>query len=373
MPTATSQTAPATPSPFAGREWSHPRDQALDLFTGADLLGMRGLHRLPIEALLDSAATIKAQFQDVVAARPMAGRILGSFFFSSSTRTRLSFEAAMVRLGGGVVGFSTKEASRLGALQPESFEDTATMMSAYCDVAVVRHPEVGAPKLFAQYCDVPVMNGGDGIGAGSEHPTQTLIDLFTMRERLGRIDGLKILMIGGLHLRAAHSLLLALCAFDKVKVYLLSDAQGRLPVPEQFAIDAAGLDWECVSSVRDVISDVDVIYHNAMGEHAYYMVQPQFLVDHATVEGARPGMIVMHPLDRRCEIPPSFDNSPHAVYFQQAANGVPVRMALINAVIGDHFGLTRPGLKSSGLNSVKERLRTPRRGTRSEIKLPTLG
>jgi aspartate carbamoyltransferase catalytic subunit len=215
------------------------------------------------------------------------------------------------------------------------------MMSAYCDVAVVRHPDVGAPKLFAEHCAVPVINGGDGIGAGSEHPTQTLNDLFTMRERLGRIDGLRILMIGGLHLRAAHSLLFALCAYEGVKVYLLSDAQGRLPEPERHAIDAAGLDWECVSSIQDVISEVDVIYHNAMGEHAYYMVKPDFLVDHAAVAGAKPEMIVMHPFDRRCEIPPSFDDSPHSVYFQQAANGVPLRMALINAVIGEELNVIR--------------------------------
>jgi aspartate carbamoyltransferase len=308
--------------------------RALDAFRNADILGMRGMHRTCIEALIDRAAAIKARLQDVVAAKPLAGKILGSFFFSSSTRTRLSFEAAMIRLGGAVVGFSTKEASRLGALQPESLEDTATVISAYCDVAVIRHSDVGAPRLFAEHCSVPVINGGDGIGAGSEHPTQTLIDLFTMRERLGRIDGLRILMIGGLHLRAAHSLLFALCAFDKVKVYLLSDAPGRLPESERHAIDAAGLDWEYVSDSRDVISEVDVIYHNAMGEHAYYVVKPEFLVDHASVAGAKSDLIVMHPLDRRCEIPPSFVSSPHSVYFQQAANGVPLRMALIDAIVG---------------------------------------
>ena len=312
-------------------EWAHP---PLDFFKGTDILGMRDIPRRAIEALIDSAAAIKARSRDVVAAKPMAGRILGSLFFSTSTRTRLSFEAAMIRLGGSVIGFSTKEASRLGALQPESLEDTAAVMSAYCDIAVTRHSDVGAPRLFAEHCNVPVINGGDGIGTGSEHPTQTLIDLFTMKERLGRIDGLKILMIGGLHLRAAHSLLLGLCAFKNVKVYLLSDAQGRLPDPERWAIEAAGLDCECVSGIRDVIAEVDVIYHNAMGEHAYYVVKPEFLVDHASIVGAKPELIVMHPLDRRCEIPPSFDSSPHSVYFQQAANGVPLRMALINAMIG---------------------------------------
>jgi aspartate carbamoyltransferase len=328
-------------SEIAWSERSFRPGRALEVFKDADILGMRGVQRNAIEALLDSAAAIKAQIHDVVAAKPLAGRILGSLFFSTSTRTRLSFEAAMLRLGGGVVGFSTKEASRLGALQPESLEDTAAVLSAYCDVAVIRHSDVGAPKLFAEHCSVPVINGGDGIGAGSEHPTQTMIDLFTMRERHGRIDGLRILMIGGLHLRAAHSLLFGLCAFDRVKVYLLSDEQGRLPEPERQAIDEAGLDWECVSSIQDVVSEVDVIYHNAMGEHAYYIVQPEFLVDHASVIGAKPELIVMHPLDRRCEIPPSFDSSPHSVYFQQAANGVPLRMALINAVIGDALDIMR--------------------------------
>jgi len=317
-------------------EWSIPaadRGDPLAAFRGADLLGMRNVARPSIEALLESAATLKAQFRDVVAAKPLAGKILGSLFFSTSTRTRLSFEAAMIRLGGSVVGFSTKEASRLGALQPESLEDTATCISAYCDVAVVRHPDVDAAQRFADHCSVPVINGGNGIGAGSEHPTQTLIDLFTMQECLGRIDGLKILMIGGLHLRAAHSLLFALCKFARIKVYLLSDTQGRLPEPERWAIEEAGLDVECVPAIDSVISEVDVIYHNAMGEHAYYMVQPEFLVDDRTVADAKPGLIVMHPLDRRCEIPPSFDSSRHSVYFQQAANGVPVRMALIQAML----------------------------------------
>jgi aspartate carbamoyltransferase len=344
MPAQSSHRVQHTVEPFALRElpWAKPSSDpgdALDAFKRADLLGIRGLQRSSIEALIDSAAAIKAHFPAVVAAKPLAGSILGSFFFSSSTRTRLSFESAMIRLGGAVVGFSTKEASRLGALQPESLEDTAAMMSAYCDLAVIRHPEVGAPKVFAKHCGVPVINGGDGIGAGSEHPTQTLIDLFTMQERFGRIDGLRILMIGGLHLRAAHSLLLALCAFKKVKVYLLSDEQGRLPEPEQCAISNAGLDWECVPNLRDVVSEVDVIYHNAMGEHAYYTVKPEFLVDHASVIGAKPGLIVMHPFDRRCEIPTSFDTSSHSAYFQQAANGVPVRMALINAVIGDALNM----------------------------------
>jgi aspartate carbamoyltransferase catalytic subunit len=340
MSAQSTQRIQPTFSQFAMRDitWPNPSlqpDHPLDAFRSADVLGMRGLHRGSIEALIDSAAAIKAHFRDVVVAKPLAGSILGSFFFSSSTRTRLSFESAMIRLGGAVVGFSTKEASRLGALQPESLEDTAAMMSAYCDLAVIRHPDVGAPRVFAEHCAVPVVNGGDGIGTGSEHPTQTLIDLFTMRERFGTIDGLRILMIGGLHLRAAHSLLLGLCAFKKVKVYLLSDEQGRLPEPEQCAIDNAGLDWECVSDIRDVISEIDVIYHNAMGEHAYYVVRPEFLVDHASIIGAKPELIVMHPFDRRCEIPTSFDTSPHSIYFQQAANGVPLRMALIDAVIGD--------------------------------------
>jgi aspartate carbamoyltransferase len=349
-PTHAPTRKPAALSPFTMRDatplrdtsWARPAfhpDRALEQFRNADILSMRGVQRQGIEALIESAAAIKAQFQDVVAAKPLAGRILGSLFFSTSTRTRLSFEAAMIRMGGGVVGFSTKEASRLGALQPESLEDTATCISAYCDLAVMRHTDVGAPKRFADHCSVPVINGGDGIGAGSEHPTQTLIDLFTMQERLGRIDGLKILMIGGLHLRAAHSLLHALCAFDRVKVYLLSDAPGRLPDLERQAIDAAGLDWECVSDMQEVAPEVDVIYHNAMGEHAYYIVKPPFLVDHASVARAKPELIVMHPLDRRCEIPPSFDNSPHSVYFQQAANGVPMRMALMNAMIGEPLGL----------------------------------
>ena len=348
MTIQSSNRAQASLSQFARREvnWSNPAirpNRTLETFRDSDLLGMRGMHRDPNEALIDSAAAIKLHFQDVVAARPLSGKILGSFFFSTSTRTRLSFEAAMLRLGGGVVGFSTKEASRLGALQPESLEDTAAMMSAYCDVAVIRHSDVGAPKLFAEHCAVPVINGGDGIGAGSEHPTQTLIDLFTMKERFGRIDGLRILMIGGLHLRAAHSLLFALCAFDNVKVYLLSDAPGRLPEEEQRAIQAAGLDCEYVSDSRDVVSEVDVIYHNAMGEHAYYVVKPEFLVDHASVAQAKPELIVMHPLDRRCEIPPSFDSSPHSIYFQQAANGVPVRMALLNATIGESTVLRMAG------------------------------
>jgi aspartate carbamoyltransferase catalytic subunit len=264
----------------------------------------------------------------------MKGKILATLFYEPSTRTRLSFESAMQRLGGSTLGFSDVKSSSVS--KGETLADTVRMAESYSDIIVIRHPLEGSARLASRFTAKPVINAGDGSG---QHPTQTLLDLYTMKKEFGKIDGLKIALIGDLKYgRTVHSLLLALSRF-KVQVTLVSPPSLRIP-------------QHIISKVKDIIKieETDVISHVLPEADVFYATRIQkerftdqneyqsligsYSIDSELVSQMKETAIIMHPLPRVDEINPSVDALPQARYFKQAYYGVPLRMALITLLLG---------------------------------------
>jgi len=265
----------------------------------------------------------------------LKGKVLACIFFEPSTRTRLSFETAMNRLGGSVIGFAGAEATSV--VKGETLADTIRMVSGYADAVVVRHPREGAARLASEFSDVPVLNAGDGAG---QHPTQTLLDLFTIRTETGKLEGLNISLVGDLRYgRTAHSLALALAKFGNT-INLVSPEGLEMPGEVVGYLKEAGMFGRACHSPEDVISDTDVLYVTRIQKERfpdpveYERVAGIYRVDPALVSRGPERMIVMHPLPRVNEITPEVDALPQAKYFVQAFNGVPVRMTLLSMVLG---------------------------------------
>lgn len=266
-----------------------------------------------------------------------AGKILATLFYEPSTRTRLSFETAMLRLGGDVIGFSDANASSVA--KGESIADTIRVVSGYADLAVMRHHKEGAPKLAAQYATIPLINGGDG---GHQHPTQTLTDLVTIAEYKGRIGGHVIAFCGDLKFgRTVHSLIKTLARFGTKKLILVSPEE--LTLPEALRRDLErknGVKMETVTCLEEVIAEVDVLYMTRIqrerffNEADYQRLKDTYILDARKLERAKKDMIIMHPLPRVNEIAYEVDEDPRAVYFQQAKCGVYARMALMAMQLG---------------------------------------
>jgi len=297
------------------------------------LLSLSDLEREEIEELLERAAFHETSLSERRESSALRGRILATLFFQPSTRTRLSFEAAMLRLGGEVIGFADGELSRSGSTWSEPLCDTARVVAGYADVIVMRHGDVGAARELSDYSHVPVLNAGDGIGAASEHPSQGLLDLYSIRKNKGRLDGLCVAIIGGVHQRAAHSLLIGLSRFDDVKIKLVSPDHYRLSAQELARLKASGLDIQYAAGIEDVIPHADVIYHNGMSENPDEGIDDRFLLTPEKARGREDALLVLHPLPRAGEITHAFDNLKCAGYFAQSAAGVPLRMALLESVL----------------------------------------
>ncbi len=271
---------------------------------------------------------------------PMAplDRILAAMFYEPSTRTRLSFESAMLRLGGQVTGFAQSTSS--SAAKGESLADSVRIVSGYADVIVVRHPLEGAGRLAARAAKVPLINAGDGAHL---HPTQTLTDLFLLQRLKGGIEGLRVGLLGDLrHGRTVHSLAPALARLGAEVVCI---APPQLGMPRPFlkrVAEAAGSLPPEVHHVDEVLHTLDALYVTRVQKERFEEpgghedVVGAYRVDEALMARAPEGMLVMHPLPRVDEVDPAVDNDPRAVYFEQAAGGVPIRMALIAAVLGLH-------------------------------------
>lgn len=300
---------------------------------GRNILSMNDLSRTEVGHLLNVADEMEDALRLGERLNILEGRIMAALFFQPSTRTRLSFETAMLRLGGQVMGFSDIAQSRSGACWGEALRDTASVLDGYADVIVIRHPRVGAVREFANFAHTPVVNAGDGIGAGAEHPTQALLDLYTIRKEFGTLDGLKVLIVGGLHQRAARSLMLGLGKFRDVTLYLACPDRYWLTPQEQEALQSAGVSIERVEAVEDAIHEVDVIYHNGMSEDSEEYVPENLKLTAAKLQAAQDHLIVMHPLPRAEEISYEVDDTHHARYIQQAWNGIPLRMALLRKVL----------------------------------------
>ncbi len=258
------------------------------------------------------------------------GKKLATLFYEPSTRTRLSFEAAMINLGGSVLGFSSADSS--SASKGESVSDTIRVVSCYADICAMRHPKEGAPYVASLHSEIPIINAGDG---GHQHPTQTLTDLMTIKELKGHFDNLTIGLCGDLKFgRTVHSLIESLVHYDNVRFVLISPKELR--VPDYIRDDVLnGRDYVEVERLEDAIPLLDILYMTRVqrerffNEEEYMRMKGFYILDNAKMALAKPDMIVMHPLPRVNEISVEVDDDPRAVYFKQAQFGVYIRMALI--------------------------------------------
>jgi len=256
-------------------------------------------------------------------------------FFEPSTRTRLSFESAMARLGGRVLGFSGTEGTSVQ--KGETLADTIRMVEAYSDAIVLRHPQEGAARLAAEFTDKPVINAGDGAG---QHPTQTLLDLYTIWDEKGAFQGQNVTLVGDLRYgRTVHSLTYALA---ELGAHLTFVSPPTLEMPREILehVKERGLTFRVTNRLEDVVREADVLYVTRIQRERfpdpqeYEAVAGSYRIDEAVLRDAKRGLIIMHPLPRLAEIAPEVDRTKHAVYFKQASNAVPVRMALLDLILG---------------------------------------
>lgn len=304
-------------------------------FEGRDVLSIMDFSKEEIMHVLEVAKEMIPVAKGEESNSSLAGKILSTLFFEPSTRTRLSFESAMNRLGGRVIGFANPEISSFA--KGETLSDTIRMAESYSDIIVLRHPQEGAARLAAEFASKPVINAGDGAG---QHPTQTLLDLFTIWMEKGKIEGQNIALVGDLKYgRTAHSLTHALSVFGANLSFV---APPTLQMPREILEDVRGrgLDVELNSNLEEVVGKVDVLYVTRIQKERfpdpqeYRRVLGYYRVDLDLLSKGKKDLIVMHPLPRVTEIDPEVDDTPHAKYFQQAFNGVPVRMALLSLVLG---------------------------------------
>lgn len=288
-----------------------------------------------IDELVDIANDIikdRTRYQDVC-----RHKILATLFFEPSTRTRLSFESAMLSLGGSVLGFSS--ASNTSASKGESVSDTISVVSSYCDIIAMRHPKEGAPLVATRKSTVPLINAGDG---GHNHPTQTLTDLLTIYREKGRLDNLTIGFCGDLKFgRTVHSLTKAMSRYKNIKFVFI--APPELKIPEYLKhdlLDAKNLDYKEVETIEEVIEDLDILYMTRVqkerffNEQDYIRLKDTYILDLKKLEKSKSDLIVMHPLPRVNEIETEVDDDPRAKYFDQVQNGRYMRMALILKMLG---------------------------------------
>lgn len=288
-----------------------------------------------IDELIDIANDIikdRTRYQDVC-----RHKILATLFFEPSTRTRLSFESAMLSLGGSVLGFSS--ASNTSASKGESVSDTISVVSSYCDIIAMRHPKEGAPLVATRKSTVPLINAGDG---GHNHPTQTLTDLLTIYREKGRLDNLTIGFCGDLKFgRTVHSLTKAMSRYKNIKFVFI--APSELKIPEYLKhdlLDAKNLDYKEVETIEEVIEELDILYMTRVqkerffNEQDYIRLKDTYILDLKKLEKSKSDLIVMHPLPRVNEIAIEVDDDPRAKYFDQVQNGRFMRMALILKMLG---------------------------------------
>ncbi len=283
-----------------------------------------------INDILDLANDIEANPQKY--AHACEGKTLATLFYEPSTRTRLSHEAAMLNLGGNVMGFSSANSS--SAAKGESVSDTIRSISCYADICAMRHPKEGAPMVACQHSSIPVINAGDG---GHQHPTQTLTDLLTIRSLKGRLDHLVIGLCGDLKFgRTVHSLIHALVRYDDIRFILISPEELRLPdYIRQDVLDNHKIPYKEVVCLEDALPDLDILYMTRVqrerffNEEEYIRMKDFYILDAKKMELAKDDMYILHPLPRVNEIAVEVDDDPRAAYFRQMQYGVYVRMALI--------------------------------------------
>jgi aspartate carbamoyltransferase catalytic subunit len=312
-------------------------------FLGRDILSLKNFERADFQRVFEICDELAPIAKSRRNADLLTGKTLLTAFYQPSTRTRLSTEAAMHRLGGHVLGFSEAKTTRAGDFYQESIKDTVHMLECYGDVIAMRHFEQGAPAEAARWASVPVINCGDGWG---EHPTQVLTDLYTTSKELGRLDGLTYLLVGDMRMRTMHSILYALSQFD-AKAYVVGPPDMSLLPEFMLELDERNVRYEEAESVEDVISECDVIYMEPVVQADYTVSRDErreggVATTPATYQvtrellrtKAKPGAIILHSLPRMDELPADVDSTRHARYWQEAFNGVVLRMALLALVLG---------------------------------------
>jgi len=300
-------------------------------FFGRDIISIHELSREGILHILKHSKGMKETPQPDL----LQGYVMGSCFFEPSTRTRLSFETAMSRLGGKIIGFA--EAGVTSAKKKETLYDSMKIIGQYVDVIAMRHPMEGAAQRAAEATDKPILNGGDG---SNQHPTQTLLDLFTIQECQGKLDNLNIAMIGDLKYgRTVHSLAQALTNFNATLSFVAPES---LQMPNYICddLDKHGVKYTLYEKIADVVSSADILYMTRIQEERfpdkmeYEKIKNTYVLDSKMLISAKPNMRIMHPLPRVNEIATDVDHTPHAYYFEQAHNGLYVRQALLGLVLG---------------------------------------
>jgi aspartate carbamoyltransferase catalytic subunit len=297
------------------------------------VLGIDDVSRIELDRLFQLTDDIKSADRHELRT-VMRGQQLVTAFFEPSTRTRLSFQCAMLRLGGSSHGFTDLQQSRMAGISAESIADTARMLGLYGDVIVARHPLRGAVDVIARHAGVPTINAGDGTG---EHPTQTMVDLYTLRELLGDLDGVRILVLNDLRMRCVRSLVKAVQIFNgEIHIAGSQAAEGQRGT-------AGSAEWQGIRTVRyerieDAIRKVDAVYvsptvHRVSGNNVDADLTARVLMTSASTGRQKSGPFILHPLPRGPELPVDLDHQPQSVYFQQAANAVPLRMALLMTVL----------------------------------------
>jgi aspartate carbamoyltransferase len=302
---------------------------------GKDILSVKQFDREALEYVFAVAHEMHDMVDHIGTFDLLKGKILANLFYEPSTRTSSSFTAAMERLGGSVIPINEVRYSSVA--KGESLPDTVRTLECYADVIVLRHPEVGSAAIAAEAASKPVINAGDGIG---EHPTQALLDAFTIREEIGHIDGLTVTLLGDLkHGRTVHSLARLLSLY-KVKINYVSPDILRMPAELIDELKQKGIEQHEYTTLDPCLPETDVLYVTRVqkerfaDEAAYESVKGAYVINSEVMKAAKERMIVMHPLPRVGEIDPAFDRDPRAAYFRQMEYGLYVRMALLAMVLG---------------------------------------
>ncbi|HGJ5892465.1 MAG TPA: aspartate carbamoyltransferase [Arsenophonus apicola] len=297
-----------------------------------DIISINDLKREDLLAVLEVATSLKQHPQPDL----LKHKVIASCFFEASTRTRLSFETAIHRLGASVVGFSDSNNTSLGK-KGETLADTISVISQYVDAIVIRHPQEGASRLAAQFAGkIPVINAGDGA---NQHPTQTLLDLFTIQESQGSLNNLHIAMVGDLKYgRTVHSLTQALSKFDNNHFYFIAPEALAMPAHILHLLEEKGITYSLHDNIEAVLPKLDILYitrvqKERLDTSEYANVKAQFILTSHELAAAKSGMKVLHPLPRIDEITTDVDKTSHAYYFQQAGNGIYARQALLALIL----------------------------------------
>jgi len=311
-------------------------DQRTAPWYGKDILSVNQFSREDLEYIFAVAHEMRTMVERVGTFDLLKGKILANLFYEPSTRTSSSFTSAMERLGGSVIPIN--EVKYSSVTKGESLVDTVRTLECYADVIVLRHPETGSAAVAAKAARKPVINAGDGTG---EHPTQALLDTFTIREELGRLDKLNVTMLGDLKYgRTVHSLARLLARFDGIKLNYVSPEILRMPKEVMDEVAAHKVPQTEHESLTEPLAETDVLYVTRVQKErfedpaAYEKVKGAYVIDPAVMRAAKQDMIVMHPLPRVTEISMEFDDDPRAAYFRQMEYGLYVRMALLAIVLG---------------------------------------